>query len=124
MGQCLNLLNAQSVANEQMSVLKTLLTDRMYYVNSWNNAIFGITIYSDADARRAAVLKLSAKTPSNNGDIQQPALVAAYNIFAQLVSNFNSLQNRVVMCLTLKSVEYSTQVISASNSYFSCIKSA
>ncbi|XP_058446100.1 uncharacterized protein LOC131427157 [Malaya genurostris] len=121
---CLSLINPQNVAGDQVVVLKNLLADRLYYVNLWSSTIAGLTAKSDASSRRAAVLKLLTKTPSSNVDVQQPALADTYSIFAQIVSNFNALQNRVVMCLTLKSVDFSALIIAASNSYFGCIRSA
>ncbi|XP_065073671.1 uncharacterized protein LOC135697786 [Ochlerotatus camptorhynchus] len=118
---CLNLLDPQYVAYDQIALLNKLLSDRLYYVSLWTNAISGVTSYSSASNRKTAILKILAETPTGNVDVQTPALIATYSIFAQVVSNFNSLQNRVVMCLTLKSVDFSALVISASNSYFGCI---
>ncbi|EAT34895.1 AAEL012907-PA [Aedes aegypti] len=122
MASCLNLLDAPSVANEQVALLNKLLDDRLTYVTAWTNAISGVTSSSAASVRKTATLKLLAETPSGNIDVHQPALAESYSIFAQLVSNFNSRQNRVVMCLTLKGVDLSAMVISASNGYFGCIR--
>ncbi|XP_055539763.1 uncharacterized protein LOC129726742 [Wyeomyia smithii] len=120
-GPCLNLLNSQTITNDVVAVLNTLLADRMFYVNLWTSTISGITVKSDSSVRKATVMKLLSKTPSSNIDVHQPALVDTFSIFAQIVSNFNALQNRVIMCLTLKSVDISAMVIAASNGYFNCI---
>ncbi|XP_058839618.1 uncharacterized protein LOC131695117 [Topomyia yanbarensis] len=121
---CLNFVNSQTVASDQAAVLKSLLADRLYYVSLWSNTISGLSSKSDASSRNTAVLKLLAKTPASNVDVHQPALADTYSIFAQIVSNFNALQNRVIMCLTLKSADFSALIIAASNSYFGCIRSS
>ncbi|XP_062551100.1 uncharacterized protein LOC134216143 [Armigeres subalbatus] len=122
MGSCLNLVDPASVSNEQIALLNKLLADRLYYVSLWTSAISGVKSNSATSVRKTAALKLLAETPSGNVDVHQPALADSYSIFGQLVSNFNSRQNRVVMCLTLKSVDLSAMVISASNGYFGCIR--
>nr|XP_029713933.1 uncharacterized protein LOC115258065 [Aedes albopictus] len=122
MGSCLNLVDPSSVANDQTALLNKLLADRLSYVTAWTNAIRGVTSNSAASVRKTATLKLLTETPSGNIDVHQPALATSYSIFAQLVSNFNSRQNRVIMCLTLKGVDLSAMVISASNGYFGCIR--
>ncbi|KAL9705947.1 hypothetical protein quinque_009465 [Culex quinquefasciatus] len=124
LSSCLSSLDSTAVANEQAVILKKLLKDRLYYTSLWTDAVTGVTNKSSATVRRIALSKILAKTPSSNVDIHQPALADTYSIFAQLVSNFNSQQNRVTMCLTLKGVDYSALVISASNAYFACIKRA
>nr|XP_029713869.1 uncharacterized protein LOC115258009 [Aedes albopictus] len=122
MRSCLNLVDPTSVANDQTALLNKLLADRLSYVTVWTNAISGVTSNSAASVRKTATLKLLTETPSGNIDVHQPALATSYSIFAQLVSNFNSHQNRVIMCLTLKGVDLSAMVISASNGYFGCIR--
>uniref|UniRef100_A0A1Q3FAU2 Putative conserved secreted protein n=1 Tax=Culex tarsalis TaxID=7177 RepID=A0A1Q3FAU2_CULTA len=122
LSSCLNSLDSNAVAQDQLVTLKNLLEDRLYYTGLWADAIKGVTSKSSASVRRIALNKLLAKTPSSNVDVYQPALASTYSIFAQLVSNFNHQQNRVTMCLTLKGVDYSALVISASNAFFSCIK--
>lgn len=60
MASCLNLLDAPSVANEQVALLNKLLDDRLTYVTSWTNAISGVTSSSAASVRKTATLKLLA----------------------------------------------------------------
>ncbi|XP_052563183.1 uncharacterized protein LOC120425850 [Culex pipiens pallens] len=124
LSSCLSSLDPTTVANDQVATLKNLLEDRLYYTSLWTDAITGVTSKSSASVRRIALSKILAKTPSSNVDVHQPALADTYSIFGQLVSNFNSQQNRVTMCLTLKGVDYSALIISASNAYFTCIKRA
>uniref|UniRef100_A0A182Y664 Uncharacterized protein n=2 Tax=Anopheles stephensi TaxID=30069 RepID=A0A182Y664_ANOST len=123
---CISSTNAQveTVLRTQTQAVEALVKDRQGYFKMWNDAINGVSNTTDFTTRNIAVVKLTAQTSAQLLDPTfQPALASIFSIFAELVSNLDAVLNRSKLCVTIKGAELSSQLITASTNFNTCMDS-